>query len=138
MENDKNLINLKEAAEISGYSADYIGQLIRQGKIPGKQVYTNIAWMTTAEAVLAYKNKGQQNQDKKTVKDQIVRQSRLFNMQINLLKLIFKSFKQAIPMMVFILVIFLALVFSLIYAFIAPDKVDNGINVDIKTEEIRY
>ena len=56
---EKNrLITLKEASELSGYSADYIGQLIREGKIPGKQVYCNIAWMTTAEAVLDYKKSG--------------------------------------------------------------------------------
>ena len=58
MKNEKNLISLKEAAKISGYSSDYIGQLIRAGKIPGKQVYSNIAWMTTAEAVIEYKKSG--------------------------------------------------------------------------------
>ncbi len=54
-------INLKEAAQITGYSADYIGQLIRAGKLEGKQVYSNVAWMTTREALEAY----QQNKDKK-------------------------------------------------------------------------
>jgi hypothetical protein len=47
-------ITLKEAARISGYSADYIGQLIRKGKIKGRQVYTNIAWVTTEEDLRAY------------------------------------------------------------------------------------
>ncbi len=47
-------ISLREAAEISGYSSDYIGQLIRGGKLEGKQVYTNISWMTTEEAVRTY------------------------------------------------------------------------------------
>ncbi len=47
-------ITLKEAAELSGYSADYIGQLIRKKKLPGKQVYLNIAWVTTEEAIQAY------------------------------------------------------------------------------------
>lgn len=47
-------ITLKEAAKISGYSADYIGQLIRKGKIRGRQVYTNIAWVTTEEDLRAY------------------------------------------------------------------------------------
>lgn len=47
-------ITLKEAAKISGYSADYIGQLIRKGKIHGRQVYTNIAWVTTEEDLRAY------------------------------------------------------------------------------------
>lgn len=48
------LISLREAAKISGYSSDYIGQLIRSGKLEGKQVFSNVAWMTTEEAVLAY------------------------------------------------------------------------------------
>ena len=52
-------ITLKEAAKISGYAPDYIGQLIRKGKLPGKQVYCTVAWMTTAEAVGAYMQKNQ-------------------------------------------------------------------------------
>lgn len=56
-------ITLKEAAEISGYAPDYIGQLIRKGKLPGKQVYCNVAWMTTEGSVRRYleANKGQKN-----------------------------------------------------------------------------
>lgn len=56
---EEKLITLKEAAELTGYTPDYIGQLIRKGKIYGKQVYFNVAWMTTAEAVMAYKNGGE-------------------------------------------------------------------------------
>lgn len=47
-------ITLKEAAEISGYAPDYVGQLIRQGKITGKQVFSNVSWVTTEEALHAY------------------------------------------------------------------------------------
>lgn len=47
-------ISLREAAEMAGYSPDYLGQLIRKGKLPGRQVYSNVAWMTTREAVLEY------------------------------------------------------------------------------------
>ncbi len=47
-------ITLKEAAAIAGYSADYIGQLIRAGKLEGRQVYTNVSWVTTEKAVRAY------------------------------------------------------------------------------------
>ncbi len=53
----KKYISLKQASKISGYSADYIGYLIRTGKIEGRPVFTNIAWQTTPEAILAYKNK---------------------------------------------------------------------------------
>ena len=51
---EKDTITLKEAAQISGYSADYVGQLIRQGKLPGKQVYSSVSWVTTEEALLTY------------------------------------------------------------------------------------
>lgn len=54
MMTNENYISLKEAAELSGYSADYVGQLIRKGKLPGKQVYKTVAWMTTRQALLAY------------------------------------------------------------------------------------
>lgn len=47
-------ISLKEIAEISGYTPDYIGQLIRSGKLPGKQIYTNVSWVTTEEDLRAY------------------------------------------------------------------------------------
>jgi len=50
----KGYITLKEAAALTNYSPDYIGQLIRAGKIKGEQVYNNVAWMTTEEEVLAY------------------------------------------------------------------------------------
>ncbi len=52
-------ISLKEAAAQSGYTADYVGQLIRRGKLPGKQVFSHVAWMTTEEALQEYikKNK---------------------------------------------------------------------------------
>ena len=53
-------ISLKEAAEISGYSQDYLGQLIRKGKLPGKKVYVNVAWMTTSEDLQRYM-KGSKN-----------------------------------------------------------------------------
>ena len=57
---EKKYISLKEAARISGYSSDYVGQLIRQGKLGGKQVHCNVAWMTTEKEVKEYlkKNNG--------------------------------------------------------------------------------
>ncbi len=58
---ESKYITLKQAAEISGYSSDYIGQLIRQGKIDGKQIYFNVAWVTTEEEIHKYlglKNQG--------------------------------------------------------------------------------
>jgi hypothetical protein len=55
MTNDhRKYISLKEAAKLSGYSADYVGQLIRSGKLEGKQVFSNVAWMTTEDALQKY------------------------------------------------------------------------------------
>lgn len=56
---DIRFITLKEAAKISGYTSDYVGQLIRQGKLSGKQVYCAMAWVTTEEALCAYMAKAQ-------------------------------------------------------------------------------
>jgi hypothetical protein len=59
-------ITLKEASELFGYSPDYIGQLIRKGKIEGKQVYANVAWVTTKETIeeyLAREKKGMGSED---------------------------------------------------------------------------
>lgn len=55
MTNDPSkYISLKEAAKLTGYSPDYVGQLIRSGKLEGKQVFSNVAWMTTEEALQKY------------------------------------------------------------------------------------
>lgn len=51
---EKGYITLKEAAKISNYSPDYVGQLIRAGKIRGEQVYLNTAWVTTEDEIRAY------------------------------------------------------------------------------------
>lgn len=47
-------ITLKEAARLSGYAPDYVGQLIRKGKLYGKQVYYNVAWVTTEATLKEY------------------------------------------------------------------------------------
>ena len=54
---NKQYISLKEASELSGYSPDYIGQLIRSGKLHGKQVFQNVAWMTTENDLRTYMGK---------------------------------------------------------------------------------
>ncbi len=51
---EKGFITLKEAAKLTNYSPDYVGQLIRSGKIRGEQVYASTVWVTTPEEVLAY------------------------------------------------------------------------------------
>lgn len=66
IEKQDGYITLKEASERFGYSADYIGQLIRKGKIEGKQVYANVVWMTTPEAMEAYLLKEKPDDDTPT------------------------------------------------------------------------
>ena len=39
---------------MSGYTPDYLGQLIRKGKLSGKQIYLNVAWVTTETALKEY------------------------------------------------------------------------------------
>lgn len=47
-------ISLKEASRISGYSSDYLGWLIRKGKIEGKKVYLNTSWKVLTAEILKY------------------------------------------------------------------------------------
>lgn len=47
-------LTLKEAAERTEYTPDYIGQLIRAGKIEGKQVYSNVAWVANETSLRSY------------------------------------------------------------------------------------
>jgi hypothetical protein len=65
MEENK-FLTLKEAAQISGYAPDYIGQLIRKGKLPGKQVYTSFAWMISEQDLKNYMSNARQQQEKQT------------------------------------------------------------------------
>ena len=124
---DNQLISLKEAAKLSGYTPDYIGQLIRAGKIPGKQVYCNIAWMTTAEAVMEYKNKGQQNGEKKCFGEVLTSQKRKIMMQFDIVRLFFRTFKSALPVLLLVIVSFLALSFYIVYGI--AEKAGTGTDV---------
>lgn len=47
-----NLITLRQASKISGYNPDYLGYLIREGRMNGRKVGRN--WMTTTEDVEYY------------------------------------------------------------------------------------
>lgn len=52
---NENLISLKEASKNSPYSSDYLGLLVRKGKIEGEK--KDGKWMTTRKAVENYLNK---------------------------------------------------------------------------------
>ncbi len=47
-------LTLKEAADRTEYTPDYIGQLIRTGKIEGKQVYSSVAWIANENSLKSY------------------------------------------------------------------------------------
>jgi len=118
MSKEKKLISLKEAAEISGYSSDYIGQLIRAGKIYGKQIYCHIAWVTTAEEVLTYKQKNEkQRGDKASINDYLSAKRKKILMEINIIKLFFQTFKSSLPVLILLIVGFLLFNFFLFYYF---------------------
>jgi len=109
-------ISLKEAARISGYSSDYIGQLIREGKIWGKPVYTNIAWRTTAEEVLKYKQEkknGSEKDDpelKNSFKIWSTKIRHLVSREIKVLKLFAETFRFAIPLIIILIISFSLLI----------------------------
>ncbi len=62
MESLKKIINLSEAAKMSGYTQDYLGYLIRTGEMKGKKLGRN--WVTTQEELNNYifKRKIRQNE----------------------------------------------------------------------------
>ncbi len=135
---EKNLISLKEAAKESGYSADYIGQLIRAGKIPGKQVYSNIAWMTTAEAVLDYKNAGKNEQNNPSISTKLLKLKRKLEMEIGIIKLVFQNFRSAIPLLVIIFIIFTALVYSVFYFSMNKNIENKAVNTSENNSSISF
>ena len=122
--NEKALISLKDAAKVSGYSADYIGQLIRAGKIPGKEVCCTVAWMTTVDAVMAYKNKGKADA-KLSFKEKLANRGRILAMELGIIKLFFKTFKYSLPLLLVIIVSFSLLSFYIIYM-ILDKNIDNN------------
>ncbi len=92
---DEKYISLKEAAELSGYSSDYVGQLIRKGKLHGKQVYSSVVWMTTESALEGYiaeAKKGRKEQGGgQDLKEMVNRTKNSFFSQIEFAKL-YRSF----------------------------------------------
>ncbi len=49
-------LSLKQAAKISGYSSDYIGFLIRNGKIKGRKIPTQISWLVNGKEIEKYRS----------------------------------------------------------------------------------
>ncbi|KPJ56968.1 hypothetical protein AMJ49_02905 [Parcubacteria bacterium DG_74_2] len=53
----KQWISLEEATRISSYHPDYVGWLIRKGKIIGRKIYSDYSWLTTKDEIKNYKIK---------------------------------------------------------------------------------
>ncbi len=100
----EKLITLKEAAKISGYAPDYIGQLIRKGKLPGKQVYCTVAWMTTEEALRQYIERNKNEGRKLTLLERVTATLRQLKAKIMLEMKLARLFKT---------VLYLAIIFSI-------------------------
>lgn len=112
-------ITLKQAAILSGYSSDYVGQLIRQGKIAGKQVYSSVAWVTTDEEIKRYLHLKEKGENPSEIRSSYLRIKHnisdwLFTLQPPVL---FKSFLYA--------VIILLAIFTTLF-----------ISANLKTEEV--
>jgi hypothetical protein len=67
---NSKFITLREAAALFNYAPDYIGWLIRKGKIPGKKIYSREEWKVSREAILDYVNQNGRKKDYQ--KEQII------------------------------------------------------------------
>ena len=126
MRSKEEQISLREAAEMTGYSSDYIGQLIRSGKLPGKQVFSNVSWVTTKEALLEYAQK-----DKKNKTASVIQKTRLREtiMSPEVLTRIYAVISGV--------VICVFCVFILLFAYVLAVSVDHRINSDY-LEKVEY
>ena len=51
----RRYLTLKEASILTGYSADYVGQLIRLGKVKGEKISIGKSWVTDVANIKNYK-----------------------------------------------------------------------------------
>jgi len=105
MDDKNNYISLKEAAKISGYTSDYVGQLIRKGKISGKQVFSNVAWVTTEKAIKQYLNKDKEKNNTKTNQYQNFKKKNIFKGNLSAIRY------SALLLTIGILIIFILFLF---------------------------
>ena len=73
---NQKYLSLKEAAKIFGYSPDYIGYLIRTGKIKGKKVYSNISWQIDKPTIIEYCR-----ERKRDIKNLDIRDNKYFSLK---------------------------------------------------------
>ncbi len=145
---NKNWISLKEASEISGYTPDYLGQLIRKGKLPGKQVVSRIAWLTIKEAILEYKKKEKETREKKrkiTPKEKFFESlndvKERFLSEIRLLSLFFRTFKHLLIIIFVLIISFSVMLFYVIFSASIKNQKTIPVCGEIKLEketELQY
>lgn len=123
---EPEFISLKEAAQLSGYSADYIGQLIRSGKLQGKQVFSNVAWMTTRDAIAEYLKKDSKSDEAPKSFIHSVRSS-LFTMET--VKSIYVAFVW--------LLLSVLLIFTVFLAYVLAVSIDNRIE-ESHLDKVQY
>ncbi len=68
MKKNQEWLTVNEAAKLSGYNADHLRELIRDGKIKAQKF--SIVWMVDGESLLAYKTKAQASGEKRGRKPQ--------------------------------------------------------------------
>jgi len=68
MEKNQEWLTVNEAVKLSGYNADHLRELIREGKIKARKF--SIVWMVDRESLLAYKAKAQASGEKRGRKPQ--------------------------------------------------------------------
>lgn len=120
---NSEFITLREAAELSGYSSDYIGQLIRSGKLEGKQVFSNVSWVTTRDAVIEYSLK-----EKKSAQDVKTRKSEKFAVEV-LIGRMYTVLGWAVVVVLSVVALVLIYIFAV--------SVDHKINANY-LEQIQY
>lgn len=68
MKKNQEWLTVNEAAKLSGYNADHLRELIRDGKIKAQKF--SIVWMVDRKSLLAYKTKAQASGEKRGRKPQ--------------------------------------------------------------------
>lgn len=121
-------LSLKEASKISGYSSDYIGQLIREGKISGKQVYTAVSWVTTEEALKEYMEKTQKSKKERGVGEKAVDKLQQTGRRIMLDIKMAKFFKGALYASIGFLTAFILFLFYVASVSIDHKLEQNAVN----------
>jgi hypothetical protein len=126
----KKLLTLKEASSVTGYSSDYLGQLIRSGKLKGEKVFCQVTWKIDIAELESYKknNNGVSGitESKKPRQSEIVKLNLRFSAYLNRAKsellffrLLLRNIKTILPLITVFLFCFI------LFSFFALDLIFN-------------